>query len=124
MYTEGVGVENNNLKDYCLLGWIFTGISEESAGPILYPEDAPRSSRTLITIYQTTWRHLPQDSNRAERHENLKSCPTLDLISTISTLLAILTHSIFSEMPAHSTCKVTSLVNGELHICTCFIRVV
>jgi hypothetical protein len=59
--------------------------------PILYPEDAAHSSRTLVTIYQTTQHHNPENGNRTEPHDKQKPCTTLDLINT---LLTTLTHSI------------------------------
>jgi hypothetical protein len=43
-----------------------TDISEEcfvSIVTLFYPDDGARSSKTLVNIYQTTWRHIPDDSS-------------------------------------------------------------
>jgi hypothetical protein len=55
--------------------WIITNILEElqQSSPILRTE-ATGCSKILVMIYQTTWRHSPENSNiYGHCHQNLKS---------------------------------------------------
>jgi hypothetical protein len=42
---------------------MFTHVSEERAASLLRLIEAAHSSETSLNIYQTTWRHIPEDSN-------------------------------------------------------------